>query len=611
MGAAVNDPNTDIAAWLESRRVTVGPVDEGALVGIGHAQTHLRSLLGRIRCETLLGVLPPPVRSTLLYGPPGTGKTALSRWFASQLDGVPAYDLPAEQLTPGIIRAAFAHLATRPRSIVFLAEVDAVGIDRRESDPEARRALYALLEALDGLVSVPAGQGPVVVATTNRELYELDRALTRPGGRIGTSVRFGLPTLKERAMLYRLMAQPWTGEPEPDWRRLAELSARWSPADIRGAVDDAVGLALLRDGAGAMLRDADLVAAVRRANRIEPEDETPLAELPQVASHEAGHVACAVALGRTVRTVQLGTGHRGGQTQTGEEEAVATAEDLWAGAVSALGGIAAEELLYGNANATVGGESDVRKATDMLIARIETGLDPAFPPISRRSWGGGWTPLAVDDMVVPRVVAELAAARAEARRIVEREQDGIRRFAAVLLERQVLSGSALADALDAVGWVVQTAVPVGGTSELAAPGRNPSPRRSGRPPERRPIDGLTVVMARRTAWRRAHPERARRRDEVPGRRRPGALPMRRRGGQGIRRRLRPGARRLALSAVLERRSGVPSPGRRLPALPTRQLDYSPPTDGRTGSLLDCHSFWTKPRRACGGGSSGVCVDSGS
>ena len=133
----MNDPITDIAAWLESRRVTVEPVDDDALVGIGHAQTHLRSLLGRLRCETVPGVLPPPVRSTLLYGPPGTGKTALSRWFVGQLDDVPAYDLPAEQLTPEVIRAAFAHLATRPRSLVFLAEVDAIGLDRREADPEA------------------------------------------------------------------------------------------------------------------------------------------------------------------------------------------------------------------------------------------------------------------------------------------------------------------------------------------------------------------------------------------------------------------------------------------------------------------------------------------
>ena len=37
----MKDRIIDIAAWLESRHVTVGPVDEDALVGIGHAQAQL------------------------------------------------------------------------------------------------------------------------------------------------------------------------------------------------------------------------------------------------------------------------------------------------------------------------------------------------------------------------------------------------------------------------------------------------------------------------------------------------------------------------------------------------------------------------------------------
>lgn len=446
----MNDPLSDIGAWLESRRVVIEPLPDDDLVGVGHAQTHLRSLLGRLRHENA-GAILPPVRSTLLQGPPGTGKTALSRWFASQLDGVPAYDLPAEQLTPELIRAAFAHLGSRPRSIVFLQEVDAIGLSRQEADADARRSLLALLEALDGLVTVAPGRGPVVVATTNLETWQLDAALTRPGGRIGTVVRFGLPTTREREELFRLMARPWVGEDaEIDWLRLAALSAGRSPADVRGTVDDAVGLALLRDGADARLTDEDLLAAVRRGNRIEPEDERPMADLPRVAVHEAGHVACALAFGQPVRSVELKAGHRGGVTQTGDEGAVATAPSLWANVVSALGGIAAEEASFGGASA--GGESDVHRATSLLITRIETGLDPAFPPVSRRAWGSGWTPLAIDDAIAPRVIAELAVARADAARIVEREQHRITCFADILLGHQVLSGQALRDALAAAGW---------------------------------------------------------------------------------------------------------------------------------------------------------------
>jgi ATP-dependent Zn protease len=256
------------------------------------------------------------------------------------------------------------------------------------------------------------------------------------------------------------MAAPWVDEPEPDWRHLAELTARWSPADIRGAVDDAVGLALLRAGRGARVTEEDLVQSVRRGGEIQPEDDDQLAELPQVAIHEAGHVACAIALGRTVRAVHLRPGHRGGETLTGDEGGVATGDDLWAGIVSALGGTAAEELLC--ESATVGGASDVHRATELLLLRIEAGLDPAFPPVSRRAWGMSWTPLALDDLLVPRVVAELAVARADARAIVEREQERIRSFAEILLDRQVLTGPALEGALRAVGWLGDQPAPRAG-----------------------------------------------------------------------------------------------------------------------------------------------------
>jgi cell division protease FtsH len=472
----MNDPLADLPAWLEERRVTIQPVDASAIVGIGHAQAHLTSLLGRLRFETLPGTLPPPVRSVLLHGPAGTGKTLTARWFASQLDGFPAYDLPAEQLTAEIIRAAFAVLANAPRSIVFLAEIDAIGLDRRDSDGDGRRALFALLEALDGLIAIPAGRGPLVIATTNRELGELDRALTRPG-RIGVHVLYGLPTIRERSNLFRSMAAPWTSVPEPDWGRLAELSARWSPADIRGAVDDAVGLALMRGGAGTTLADEDLVGAVLRGSRVEPEDETSLAERPQIAIHEAGHVAVAVAMGRPVRSVRLGIGRRSSQTQTGSEDAITTSADLWAGAVSAFGGIAAEELLCDEP--TAGGESDVRRATDLLIMRIEMGLDREFAPISRRAWGGGWTPLAIDDLVVPRVVAEIAVAQATARAIVEREAEAIMRFAQCLLANPVLSGSALTGALRTAGWSSESSVESLADVKSGSPSGGEADRHSG------------------------------------------------------------------------------------------------------------------------------------
>ena len=133
-----------------------------------------------------------------------------------------------------------------------------------------------------------------------------------------------------------------------------------------------------------------------------------------VAIHEAGHVAVALALGIEVTSVSLGVSQRTGRTRTGGEGQAATERDLRLGAVVAMGGLAAEEALCGVA--TVGSAHDVHGATELLITRIEAGLDPEFPPISRRAWGGSWTPKAIDELIGPRVMELLASAREDAGR---------------------------------------------------------------------------------------------------------------------------------------------------------------------------------------------------
>ena len=147
---------TDLGSWLDSRRVAPNPVQTSEIVGIGHVLTHCESLVGRLLDEARHGAAAslPPVRSMLFVGPPGSGKTLTSRWILGQLGPVPAYDLPTEQLDPQQIRSTFAHLGAQPRSVVFMPEIDVIGVERRDSDRQSRARLFALLEALDGLAPV-------------------------------------------------------------------------------------------------------------------------------------------------------------------------------------------------------------------------------------------------------------------------------------------------------------------------------------------------------------------------------------------------------------------------------------------------------------------------
>ena len=447
-----------IDAWMESHRVTIEPVDETKMVGIGHALDACRSVLGRLRhAEAVVAAGAAIPRGILLCGPAGVGKTLTARWLAGQLGDIPAFDLPTEQLDPPIIRAAFAYLAGLPtRSVVFLSEIDAIGLERRgNSDRESKKALYAILESLDGLVANRSDRGPIVIATSNREPYALDDALTRPG-RLGIHVRFATPTEAERIALFAVMSAGRPQEPTLDWARMAALTRDWTPAAIRAAIDDAHGMSLLRDGAAARLTDALLVDAIRRAGEVEP-DPGEGAEMSRerIAVHEAGHTAVAVALGLPVMSVRIGPGRRQGRTETGIEGTPSDDAELRASLIVAFGGAAAERLVLGEAS--LGAGSDVHGASRIVLERIAAGIDPNFDPISRDAFGQ-WAPRVVDDRIATYAMECLAVARDRAAAIVAGQLRSIEAFAARLLDVDLLAGDELIAAMRAVGWKPVTKV---------------------------------------------------------------------------------------------------------------------------------------------------------
>ena len=444
-----------IETWMESHRVTVEPVDEATIVGVGHALDACRSIVGRLRYAGEVAAAGASIpRGILLAGAPGTGKTLTARWLVGQLGpAVACYNLPTEALDPTLIRDAFAWLAARPRSVVLLPEIDAIGVDRVRADRDSRRSLYATLEGLDGIVAIAPDRGPIVIATSNREVYALDDALVRPG-RLGVHVRFSMPSEAERIELFRVLSDERPQEEGIDWSRMAALTRDWTPAAIRAAIDDGYGLALLRDGAGARLGEADVLGAIRRAGEIESDGGDGAASTRErVAVHEAGHVAVAAALGLPVVSVRIGPRKGEGRTETGHDGIGADDAELRASLVVALGGAASERAVLGEAS--LGSLTDVKAATRLLIERIESGLDEGFTPVSRSAFGSSeWSPVprAIDDQLGPYVMARLAAARATAWAIVAGQSVAIAAFARSILAADMLAGTDLANAMEAVGW---------------------------------------------------------------------------------------------------------------------------------------------------------------
>jgi len=129
----------------------------------------------------------------LLVGPPGTGKTLLARASAAEV-GVPFISVAGTEFVEVFagrgaarIREVFEHARKVAPCIVFIDEIDTIGISRSSSiqassgsSREADQTLNQLLVSMDGLRSRADGRAVVVMAATNRHQV-LDEALLRPG----------------------------------------------------------------------------------------------------------------------------------------------------------------------------------------------------------------------------------------------------------------------------------------------------------------------------------------------------------------------------------------------------------------------------------------------
>lgn len=228
----------------------------GELVGTSYPSTRLSSLILPAAIQDELHHLVTesrqrdrlearglhPRRRVLLSGPPGTGKTMTASALAGELK-FPMFTV----LLHGLITKYFGETASKLRAIfdavrttrgVYLFdEIDALAGSRTRGDDvgEARRVLNSFLQFLE------EDPGPsIIVATTNvPEL--LDSAILR---RFDVVLRYELPDARaiEQAVRRRLGGFQ-TGRIA--WKRVAEVAAGLSTADLVRGTEDAARRAVL------------------------------------------------------------------------------------------------------------------------------------------------------------------------------------------------------------------------------------------------------------------------------------------------------------------------------------------------------------------------------
>lgn len=175
----------------------------------------------------------------LLYGPPGCGKTLLARATAGEC-GLPFLYVGIDDIlspwmgeSERLLHEAFETARENAPCVIFLDELDALGVRRTHTFHSLRLLVNQLLAELDGMEG--SNEGILVLGATNSP-WHLDPALLRPG-RFDKVIFVPPPDLFAREAILRIHLRDKPLEPNFDFRKVAEVLRYFSGADIKGLCD--------------------------------------------------------------------------------------------------------------------------------------------------------------------------------------------------------------------------------------------------------------------------------------------------------------------------------------------------------------------------------------
>ncbi len=317
-------------------------------------------------------------KGVLLYGPPGTGKTLLARAVAGEA-GVPFFTISGSdfvEMFVGVgasrVRDMFEQAKQNSPCIIFVDEIDAVGRQRGAGlgggHDEREQTLNQLLVEMDGFGE---RQGVILIAATNRPDI-LDPALLRPG-RFDRQIPVSNPDIAGRRAVLRVHSAGKPIADDADLDGLAKRTVGMSGADLANVINEAALLTARENGTiitGAALEEAvdRVVGGPRRKGRIISEHEKKI-----TAYHEGGHTLAAWAMPDIepiYKVTILARGRTGGHAVAVPEDdkSLMTRSEMIARLVFAMGGRAAEELIF--REPTTGASSDIEQATKIARAMV-------------------------------------------------------------------------------------------------------------------------------------------------------------------------------------------------------------------------------------------------
>src|SRR5215813_4376579 len=351
------------------------------VAGVDEAKSDLQEIVEFLRdpqkFQRLGGRIP---RGCLLVGPPGTGKTLIARAVAGEAN-VPFFTISGSdfvEMFVGVgasrVRDMFEQAKKNAPCIIFIDEIDAVGRHRGAGlgggNDEREQTLNQLLVEMDGFET---NEGIILIAATNRPDV-LDPALLRPG-RFDRQVVVPNPDIDGREQILRVHLRKVPLAPDVDPRVIARGTPGFSGADLANLVNEAallaarIGKRVVAMAEFEAAKDKVMMGTERRSLVMSE------AERRMTAYHEGGHALCAmhepecdpvhkatiIPRGRALGLVMsLPEGDRYSKSKS----------KLLAELTMAMGGRAAEEIIFGPDKVSNGAAGDIKMATDQARRMI-------------------------------------------------------------------------------------------------------------------------------------------------------------------------------------------------------------------------------------------------
>jgi len=371
-------------------RVTVTFADVAGLDEAKEEVMEVVDFLKNPKKYTSLGGKIP--KGVLLVGPPGTGKTLLAKAVAGEA-AVPFFSISGSdfvEMFVGVgasrVRDLFKQAREKAPCIVFIDEIDAIGRARGRNafqggNDERENTLNQLLVEMDGFST---DKGVILMAATNRPDI-LDNALMRPG-RFDRQIGLERPDLSAREAIFKVHLRTIKGGPSVDPKILSEMTPGFAGADIANVCNEAALVAARRNKSEVDLDDFHyaldrVIGGLEKRNKLISPEEKEI-----IAYHEAGHAICGWYLEHAsplvkVTIVPRGIGTLGFAQYLPKEEYITRTEQLLDRMCMALGGRAAESVIFGKIS--TGAQSDLDHVTKMAYSMISVyGLDEKVGNVS-------------------------------------------------------------------------------------------------------------------------------------------------------------------------------------------------------------------------------------